>query len=164
MAASFQKYANVPSAILSDGLIPIPLWAVTTMQLSEKFHMPAIGQSGSRAIASVHDDSVQLTGLLIGPERYVWKLALEQMAEVGRRGSALAKFTGGKVSGLVLVTSMTIRTDMQIEDLTFTASAAKRDTLDVGIRLVHMPLPGPLSKLLDVVSLGIGALADGLGN
>ena len=34
---------------------------------------------------------------------------------------------------------MTIRTDMQIQSLTFTASAARREVLDVSIALVHVP-------------------------
>jgi hypothetical protein len=72
--------------------------------------------------------------------------------------------TGGKVSGLILVTAMTIRTDMQVQSLTFSASSAKRDVLDVSISMAHLPLPGALSKLLDLASVGVGALADLGGN
>lgn len=70
----------------------------------------------------------------------------------------------GKFGGLILVTSMTIRTDMQVQSLTFNASAARRDVLDTTITLVHVPRPSLLGKLLDVASIGVGALADGLGN
>jgi hypothetical protein len=59
---------------------------------------------------------------------------------------------------------MTIRTDMQIQSLQFSASAAKRDILDLSMSLAYMPLPGGLGKLLDLASLGIGALADFGGN
>ncbi len=59
---------------------------------------------------------------------------------------------------------MTIRTDMQAPSLTFNASAARRDVLDTTITLVHVPRPSLLGKLLDVASIGVGALADGLGN
>lgn len=161
---TFQQYDVIPSAIISDGLIPVPLWAVTTMSLSQTYHLPPIGSSGARAIVGTHDDTVTLAGVLVGPERFVWKLALETMAETSKRGGALAAMTGGKVGGLILVTAMTIRTDMQVQTLTFSASAAKRNVLDVNIAMAHMPLPGALGKLLDVASIGVGALADLGGN
>ena len=174
MTASFVRYAEasaegdialtIPSAIISDSIITVPLYAVSTMTLSEKFHLPPIGSKGARAVIGTHDDELSMSGLLVGPERYAWKLALETLSETSRRGGALAALSGGKVAGLIVVTSMTIRTDMQVQALTFTASAAKRDALDVSISMMHLPRPGPLAKLLDVASLGVGALADWGGN
>ncbi len=161
---SFQKYRAVPSAIISDGILTIPLWAVTSMSLSETYHLPPIGSSTMKAIVATHDDTISLSGLLVGAERFAWKLALETLAESSKRGTALGAFTGGKVSGLILITSMTIRTDMQIQSLSFSASAGKRDVIDISISLAHMPLPGGLSKLLDVASVGVAALADFGGN
>lgn len=157
---SYQKYLTVPSAIISDGLIPIPIWAVKTMTLSESYHLPPIGSSGAKAIVSTHDDTVTLAGSLVGAERFAWKFALETLAETAKRGGALQSWTGGAVSGLILITSMTIRTDMQIQSLSFTSSAAKRDAIDVSISMAHMPRPGALGKLLDVASIGVAALAD----
>jgi len=58
------------------------------------------------------------------------------------------------------VTSMTIRTDMYVQSLSFTASAARRDVIDVSLTMAHMPLPGALGKLLDLASIGVAALAD----
>jgi hypothetical protein len=164
MASSYQHHLVVPSAIISDGVVPVPLWAVTTMTLAETYHLPPIGSSGAKAVVATHDDTVTLAGVLVGPERYAWKQALETLAEASKRGSALAAMAGGKVGGLILVTSMTIRTDMQVQSLSFTVSSAKRDAIDVSITLAHMPLPGSLGKLLDVASIGIGALADWGGN
>lgn len=164
ITSSFQRYGAVPSAIISDGIVPIPLWAVTTMTLTETYHLPPIGSSGAKAVVATHDDTVLINGVLVGAERYAWKLALETLAEASKRGSAIASFTGGRVSGLILVTALTIRTDMQIQSLGFTATAAKRDTIDVAITLAHMPLPSALGKLLNVASVGIGALADWGGN
>ena len=158
--ATFQDYATMPSAIVSDGATVVPLWAVTSISLSETYHLPPIGSSGAKAIVATHDDTVTLSGVLVGPERYAWKLALETLADLSKRGGALSAFTGGKVSGLILVTSMTIRTDMQIQSLSFTASSAKREALDVSLTMAHMPLPGALAKLLDLASLGVGALSD----
>jgi len=161
---SFVQYANVPSAIISDGILPIPLWSVTQVSLSQTYHLPPIGSTAHRAIVATHDDTITITGVLVGPDRYTWKALLETMAEASKRGTALAAYTSGKVGGLVLVTSMTIRTDMQVQTLTFSASAARRDVLDVSITLVHVPRPSLLGKLLDVASIGVGALADGLGS
>lgn len=161
---SFQRYATIPSAIISDGVLTIPLWAVSSLSISETYHLPPIGSAGSRAIVSAHDDTISMSGVLVGAERYAWKVGLETLAEASKRGSALQGMTGGKVSGLILVTAMTIRTDMQVQSLTFSASSAKRDVIDVSISMAHMPLPGGLGKLLDLASVGIGGLADLGGN
>ncbi|MBE9111411.1 hypothetical protein IQ273_18565 [Nodosilinea sp. LEGE 07298] len=158
---SFQNYGTIPSAIISDGALnTIPLWAVTALSLSQTYHLPPIGSSGARAIVSTHDDTISLNGILVGAERYAWKLALERIAEASKRGTALGALTGGKVGGLILVTSMTIRTDMQIQALLFNVSSTKRDVIDVGITMTHMPLPSALGVLFSAVSVGIGALAD----
>jgi hypothetical protein len=164
MPESFSNYAHLPSAIISDGIIPIPIWAVTQMTLSETYHLPAIGSTGAKAIVSTHDDTVSLSGVLVGPERFTWKLALETMAESSKRGSAMAAMTGGSVGGLILITSMTIRTDMQVQSLSFTASSSKRSALDVSITMAYMPKPSALGKLLDMASAAVGGLADFGGN
>lgn len=163
---SFQRYAAVPSAVLSDGglLALVPLWAVTAMTVGATYHLPPIGSAGARASVASHDDTITLTGMLVGTERYAWKFALERLAETSRKGSALAAYTGGVVGGLILVTSMTIRTDMYVQSLTFNVTAAKRDAIDVTMTLVHAPIPSALGLLLDVASVGIGALADWGGN
>jgi hypothetical protein len=156
---SFQE-AVVPSAVLADGPLVVPLFAVTTMSLTEAYHLPPIGSSKERMIVAAHDDTISLSGLLIGPSRFTFKFQLETMADLSKRGTVLDRITRGSVSGLVLVTAMTIRTDLQIQSLTFSASAAKRATLDVSMSLVHVPRPGVLQKVLDVAGLGVGALAD----
>jgi phage protein U len=163
LTKSFVQYANVPSAVISDGIIPIPLWSVSQVSLSETYHLPPIGSTAQKAIVATHDDTVTLAGVLVGEERYAWKVALETMAEASKRGTALAAISGGKLGGLILITSMTIRTDMQAQSLTFSASAARRDVLEVSISLAHLPRPSLLGKLLDVTTVGVGALADGLG-
>lgn len=162
---SFVMYDRMPSAILSDGLIPVPLWAVTAISLSQSYHLPPIGSSAARALVDVHNDTITLSGILIGSERFVWKLALETIAESGRRGgaglaaaSSLLGVPGLDLSGLILVTSMTIRTNMQVQSMNFNASSNRRETIEVGITLVHMPPPGPVSKLLDVASVGLQAI------
>jgi hypothetical protein len=161
---SFQSYEHIPSAIVSDGIITIPIWAATSISLDETYQLPPVASSTSKAIVADHDDTVKLSGVLVGPERYSWKLGLETLADVSKRGSSIGALTGGKVGGLILVTSMTIRTDMQIQKLGFTATSQKRDTLDVTLEMAWVPLPGALAKLLDVASLAIGGLADWKGH
>src|SRR5688500_5081199 len=132
---SYYHHLAVPSVVLSDGIVPVPLWPVTTMTLADTYHLPPHSWPDSMAVVATHDDTITIAGVLVGPERFAWKHALETLAEASTRGSALAAFAGGKVGGLILVTSMTIRTDMQVQSLSFTASSAKRDAIDVSITL-----------------------------
>ena len=157
---SYQRYDAMPSAIISDAVTIVPLWSVSTMSLSQTYHLPPIGSSGARTIVATHDDTITLAGVLPGPERFTWKAFLETLADLSQRGSAIAGLTSGRVGGLILVTSMTIRTDMYVQSLSFTAAAARRDVLDVSLTLTHMPLPGALGQLLDLASVGVAALAD----
>jgi len=162
---SYLNYLSLPSAVISDGNLAtpfttIPLWAVTMMSLSVSYHLPPIGSSGQRSSVDTHDDTISLTGLLVGPERFAFKFALETLAESSKRGTALEAMTQGMMSGLVLITAMTIRTDMQIQSLSFSASAGKRDALDVSISMIYVPRPGWLGKALDLVAVGVGALTD----
>jgi len=150
MSESFQRYEAIPSAVISNGPAAVPLFAVTQISLNETYHLPPIGSSTSKAIVSTHDDTVSLSGVLLGPERFGWKLGLEALADASKRGP----------QGLTLITSMTVRTEMQIQSLSFSASGARKDVLDVSVSLAHMPTPGGMGKLLDIAALGVAALTD----
>jgi len=160
---SFHYYDGMPSAILTDGLVPVLLYAVTAMTMNEVYQLPPIGSSASRTLVDTHHDTISINGLLLGRERFAWKLALETIAESGKRGgaglTALLSAAGMDISGLILITSMVIRTDLQIQNLTFGATASKRDAIDVSIQLAHMPPPGARTKLLDMASVGVSTLA-----
>jgi hypothetical protein len=157
---SFQSTV-LPSAVLADPpVFFVPLFAVTAMTLAQTYFLPPLGASRERLVLPAHDDTITLSALLIGPERFAWKQSLEIMADISKRGGVLGALTRGYLGGLVLVTSMTIRTDMQIQSITFSASAARRDVLDVNMSLVHVPRPGPLSRVLDLASVPVAALAD----
>lgn len=158
------EYTRIPGAILADGPLLIPIYAVTAMTLTESFRLPPIGAAGGRQAFDTHDDTISLTGLLVGPERYMFKLLLETMAESALRGSALARMTGGAAAGLILLTAMTVRTDIYVQSLTFTAGAQRRQVLDITLGLAHLPRPGGLAKLLDVAAVAVGALADPFGS
>lgn len=160
LTSSYLPYLHTPSAILSDGVVLIPLWLVTQMQIEETYSLPQIGGTSVKAAVASHDDTLSLTAVLLGFERFTWKLALENLAEASRRGTALSTLTHGAVGGLILVAAATIRTDLAVQSLSFTMSATRRDVIDVSMRLAHLPRPGSLAKLLDIASLGIGALTD----
>lgn len=160
MTSSYQDYLHTPSAVLFDGVVPVPLWAVTQMTIESTYSIPQIGTSSRRVALPSHDDTVGLTAVLLGPLRFTWKLALENIAEASRHGTVLSRRTGGAVGGLVLLSAATIRTDLAVQAMTVTLSANRRDTLDVTMRLVHLPRPGSLAKLLDTASIGVGALTD----
>ena len=162
--SSYLRSDLIPSAVVSDGLVLIPLYAVATLQLGETYHLPPIGSTGARAIVATHDDTITLSGLLVGASRYARKVELETLAESSKRGGARALGFGPKLNGLILITAMTIRTDMHVQSLTFSVSNARRHVIDVSMALVYMPLPSALGKLLDVASVGVAALADAGGN
>jgi len=158
--SSFQDLV-VPSAVLGNPpLFYVPLFAVTSMTLNETYHLPPIGSSRQRMIVAAHDDTISLSGLLVGPTRFTFKFMLETMADLSKRGTAIARVARGVESGLTLVTSMTIRTQMQIQSMTFNASAARREVIDVSMTLMHVPRPGVLARVSDLASIGVGALAD----
>lgn len=162
---SFQLYVQgahtpvIPSAIVSDGIIPIPIYAVTQMTLTEAYQFPPIGSSGAKAILQVHDDSVTIKGSLVGDLRFTWKVALELLAESSKRGNTY-------INGLILITAMTVRTEMQIRTLTFDSLSTRRHTLDLTLVMDYMPKPkNTIGKLVDALgSIAVGALGDAGGN
>lgn len=162
-ARSFVTQQAMPAAILTDGLVPVPLWAVTAMSLTASYHLPPIGSSAARALVDTHSDTITLNGLLLGQQRFAWKLALETIAESGRRGGALITAglaaLGMDISGVILITALTIRTDLQVQSLVFNVTAARRDAIEVTITLAHMPPPGGVAKLLDIASMGVSTAA-----
>jgi hypothetical protein len=148
--SSVAEFQVVPSALVTDGLLIVPLFAVSRIALAERYSLPQIGSSSFRAAVGNSEDTISIDALLVGPQRFAWKQDLELLADFSRRGGALTKWTSGAVGGVILVASMTVRIDMQFTDLSFTASAQRRDALDVSMSLKHVPRPTPLNLLLDV--------------
>jgi hypothetical protein len=158
----FEPDLHTPSAILSDGIVPVPLWAVSQLSIESSYFVPQIGGTRRRVALVTHDDTLSFSAVLLGPSRFAWKVALENLAESSRQGTALSKLSGGARGGLILITSATVRTDLAVQSLNFTQTAQRRGAIDVTIRLLHLPRPGSLAKLLDVASIGVGALTDAL--
>jgi hypothetical protein len=157
---SYTHADGIPSAIISDGRVTIPLYAVGQIALSEAYHLPAIGSTSARSAVATHDDTLVLSGVLTGPERYALKFALESLAESAKLGTALEGLSGGAVSGLVVITGMAVRTDMQIQSLSFTAAASRRDVIDVAISFAYMPRPSSPARLLEAGNVAVRSLLD----
>lgn len=151
---------SIPSAVLADGVLFIPLWAVSSLSVAESYHRPPLGSSFARQLVDTHDDTLTMSAALVGADRFLWKEYLEIVAESSLRGSMLEKMSGGKAGGLILVTSLTIRTDLYMQSLSFTASATRRDVIDVSMTLIHLPRPGLLSQALDLAAVGVGTLTE----
>jgi hypothetical protein len=162
---SFINYGTAPSAVLIPMTLapPVPLWAVSSIGLQESYHMPPVGVNAGRAMVDTHDDTVTISAMLVGWERYIWKEALETLAESTLGGGLLGGAFGPARYGMVLWTAMTLRSDMFIQSVSFSASSAKRGTLDVSITLKHLPRPGPVAAVLDLVNCASSSLLDGFG-
>jgi hypothetical protein len=98
---------------------------------------------------STHDDQISISAVLPGQMRFIWKESLELLSEVALGVNPLQMIPGNNVTaGLQLWTTMTLRSDIYIQNLSFTASAQKRKVLDVSMTLVHLPRPGLAGQLL----------------
>lgn len=148
-SSTVDEFLRLPSAILSDGLLTVPLFVVTSMNLQETYALPPVGSTGFRAAVDNSEDTITLSAILIGPQRFAWKTSLELLADFSRRGGALARWSSGSAGGLILATKMTVRFNMAVTQMAFVASAGRRDALDVTIGLRHVPKPGPASLLTD---------------
>lgn len=154
-----------PSAVLIATTLapPIPLYAVSSLSLAQSFRLPPIGAGGDRAMVETHDDTISISAVLPGWERFLWKEALETLAESTLGGGLLGGVLGPAKLGIILWTAMTLRTDMYIQSLSFSASSAKRSALDVSMTLVHLPRPGLTAGLLDLANCAVSSTVDGLG-
>lgn len=144
------EFQQLPAALIVDLPLFIPLFAVSRLTLTEAYSLPPVGANAYRTATTASTDTVSLSALLVGPQRFLWKKDLELLAASSRRGGSLGAWTGGAVGGVILVTRLVTRINMQISDLTFTASAQRRDTLEVSVNLRHVPRPGPVDALVDV--------------
>jgi hypothetical protein len=145
-----EEFLHLPSAVLIDLPLAVPFFAVSRMSLSESYALPPVGAGAFRVATSASTDTVSLTALLVGPQRLLWKKDLELVAASSRTGGSLGALTGGKVSGISLVSTLVTRTNMQITELSFTAAAQRIDCIEVSVTMRHVPQPGPLDALVDL--------------
>lgn len=162
---SFQAALPAPAAVVSNGLVTVPLWAVGSLTLNQTQDMPSADGQGRPTGVSRPRSMLSMTAVLLGPERFAWKLALESLALPERSLAGLAsKLSGpaqkatGAGSGLIVLTSVAVSTNMQLTNLTFSVSAARRDVIDVSLSLVQLPGSAPLAALVGAPGFAISAL------
>lgn len=140
---------GMPSAVIGLFPVMVPLFSVSSIGLTQSYHLPPIGAGGDRVLMSTHDDQIQISAVLPGQMRFIWKESLELLSEVALGVNPFQLIPGNTVTaGLQLWTTMTLRSDIYIKSLSFTASAQKRKVLDVSMTLVHLPRPGLAGQLL----------------
>src|SRR5947209_1281618 len=135
---------------------PVPLLYVQGMTISEGYRIERIaGSKFSQAIAPT-TKTISIEAMLIGPDRLLQKKALEALALTSRvlvAATALAL----KVTGIPVVSGLTVSTDMQITDLRFTQNVQKREALDVSITLQYVPRSSVLAIIGEVADLALAA-------
>jgi hypothetical protein len=135
---------------------PVPLLYVQSVSISEGYQIERIaGSSFSQAIAPT-TKTIAIEAMLLGPDRLRRKKELEALALVSRvLVAATAPLLA--VTGIPVVSGLTISLDMQITDLRFNQSVQKRDTLDVSITLRHVPRSSLTAVLGEVADLALAA-------
>jgi hypothetical protein len=129
----------------------VPLTAVQSITLTEGYRIERIMGSRFSQATQPNAKTISIEAVLFGPDRLLLKKGLEALALTSRALAAAAAPLLA-VTGIPVVTGLTISLDMQITDLRFTQSAQKRDALDVAISLTHVPRSS--------ISAALGELAD----
>src|SRR6266566_4596318 len=135
---------------------PVQLLYVQSMTINEGYRIERIaGSKFSQAIAPT-TKTISIEAMLIGPDRLVQKKALEALALTSR---VLVAATASllKITGIPVVSGLTISTDMQITDLRFTQSVQKRDALDVSMTLQYVPRSSLAAIIGEVADLALAA-------
>ncbi|GAB2686957.1 hypothetical protein [Nocardia thraciensis] len=135
---------------------PVPLLYVQSLTLSEGYRIEQIaGSAFSQALAPT-TKTIAIEAVLPGPNRLLLKKALEVLALTSRvLVAATAPLLA--VSGIPVVTGMTISLDMQITDLRFSQSTQKRDALDVSLTLRYVPRSSVLALASEAADLALAA-------
>lgn len=115
----------------------VPLFAVTNMTLDESFKIPEIGKGDKSQWLGKVGYTVSIQGMLLGPERFYWKAALEVMADLSMVLTSLVSIPG--LGGIPLVSGLTVLADMQITSLRFTQTSQEFGAIGVNISLKHCP-------------------------
>lgn len=134
----------------------VALLYVQSISISEGYQIERIaGSSFSQAIAPT-TKTIAIEATLLGPDRLLLKKELEALALVSRVLVAAAA-PALKVTGIPVVSGLTISLDMQITDLRFNQSVQKRDAIDVSMTLRHVPRSSLTAILGEVTDLALAA-------
>jgi hypothetical protein len=123
----------------------VPLFAVNNLTLTEEFALPDIGRGDKSQWLGKTKYSVSIEGLLVGPERFFYKTALEAVADLGMVLASLVSVPG--LGGVPLVSGLTVLPDMQITSLRFTQTSQEFGVIGVSIQMKHCP-KGFIAELL----------------
>jgi hypothetical protein len=116
----------------------VPLFHVQSLTLSQGYKFERIMGSRFSQATQPNVKTIAIEAVLIGPERLLVKKALEAMA-LTSRALVAASAPLLAITGIPVVSGMTISLDMQITELRITHSATKREALDVSMSLQHVP-------------------------
>ncbi|MGX2998576.1 hypothetical protein JNUCC64_30655 [Streptomyces sp. JNUCC 64] len=134
----------------------VPLWYVQSLTLSEGYRIERVLGSRFSQATQPQARTVAIEAVLLGPDRLAQKKALEVLALTSRAlASSAAPLLA--VSGIPVVSGPVTATDMQITELRFTASAQRRDALDVSITLRHVPRSSVSALFGELAELAIAA-------
>lgn len=115
----------------------VPLFAVTNLTLNEGYKLPPIGKGDKSQWLGKAEYSVTIQGMLIGPDRLLYKAALEALADLSMVLPSLVPIPG--LGGIPLVSGLTTLPDMQITSLRFTQTSQEFGAIGVNISLKHCP-------------------------
>ncbi|WP_432828768.1 hypothetical protein [Dactylosporangium sp. CA-092794] len=140
---------------------PVQLLYVQSMTMTEGYRIERIKGSRFSQATQPTVKTIAIEAVLLGPRRLEQKKALETLALTSRllvatEAPALA------TTGIPVVSGLTISLDMQITDLRFTASVAKRDALDVSMTLQHVPRASLSAVVSEVADFALAAGTAGI--
>jgi hypothetical protein len=136
---------------------PVQLLYVQSMTIDEGYRIERIAGSRFSQATQPTNKTIGIEAVLLGPDRLLQKTELEAIALASRL--LVAAVPPAVALGVPVVSGLTITLDMQITDLRFTQSVAKRDALDVSISLEQIPratVAAVLGGLADL-SLAVGS-------
>ncbi|MFJ5302580.1 hypothetical protein [Streptomyces sp. NPDC088350] len=139
---------------------PVQLLYVQSMTVNEGYRIERIMGSRFSQATQPTNRTIAIEAVLLGPQRQEQKKALEALALTSRLLVA-AMARGGSAAGVPVVSGLTISLNMQVTDLRFTQSVAKRDALDVSITLQQIPpaLTGAVLGEIGDLVLAVGTAA-----
>ena len=138
---------------------PVQLLYVQSMTINEGYRVERIMGSRFSQATQPTNKTIAIEAVLLGPRRLVQKKALEAMALTSRLLVATAP-PGQTAIGIPVVSGLTISLNMQVTDLRFTQSVARRDALDMSITLEQVPPAGLVAAISELADLSLaGATA-----
>jgi hypothetical protein len=134
----------------------VPLFYVQSMSMTEGYKIERIAKSRwSQAIAPT-TKTITIEAILVGRERMLLKKALEAEA-LASRALIAAEAPLLKTTGIPVVSGFTISLDMQVTELRFAQSNAKRDAIDVTMTLQHVPRANVTVLIGEIADLALSA-------